>query len=86
MPITVHQRRPAFEAVQYQPGTNCAEVAAFTGSEVHPPGQCDPDGRLEIPPSGGTTTARPGDWILKSRGGELFICAAEVFDLMYEPA
>lgn len=86
MPITVHQRRPTFEAVQYQPGVNCAEVAEFLGREVHPPGQCSPDGELEIPPSGGTTTARPGDWILKSRSGELFICAAEVFDLLYEPA
>lgn len=86
MPITVHQRRPTFEAVQYQPGVNCAEVAAFTGSEVHPPGQCDPAGELEIPPSGGTTTARPGDWLLRAPGGELLICPVEVFDLMYEPA
>ncbi|WP_341229095.1 hypothetical protein [Nocardioides salarius] len=86
MSITVHQRRPTFEAVQYLPGTNCAEVGEFIGREVHPPGQCSPDGELEIPPSGGTTTARPGDWLLRAHSGELLICPVEVFDLMYEPA
>ncbi len=33
-----------------------------------------------------TTTARPGDWLLRAPGGELLICPVEVFDLMYEPA
>lgn len=41
MPITVHQRRPTFEAVQYQPGVNCEEVAEFLGREVHPTGGAD---------------------------------------------
>lgn len=31
MPITVHHRRSELQAVQYLPGTNCAELAAFLG-------------------------------------------------------
>lgn len=85
MPTTVYQRRPTFQAVQYLPGTNCAEVAELLGRPPHPPGECDPDGDLAIPPSGGTTTARPGDWLLRSPDGQLSVCPVEVFDLLYEP-
>lgn len=86
MSITVHQRRPVFEAVQYLPGTNCPEVAEFIGQPPHPPGQCDPNGDLTIPPWGGTDTARPGDWILRGPSGELLLCPAEAFNALYEPA
>ncbi|MDX2357450.1 hypothetical protein [Dietzia sp. PP-33] len=85
MPQTFHKRRPVYEAVQYLPGTNCSEVAEFIGAPVHAPGECDSTAVLEIPPWGGTTTASPGDWLIRGDGGSLAICPAELFGLSYEP-
>ena len=84
MPITVHQRRPTFEAVQYQPGTNCAEVGDFLGHEPHPPGECDPQAPLKL--KLWDTPVLPGEWILRNQAGNMLICSAETFTDQYEPA
>lgn len=82
---TFHPRRPVYEAVQYLPGTNCAEVAAFIGAPVHAPGECSPTAELTIPEWEGTPNLAPGDWIFRGPDGSTFPVPAATLDSQFEP-
>ena len=42
--------------------------------------------RLQIPTLDGNMAARPGDWIVKRRAGDLFAYDAKAFAAIFEPA
>jgi len=72
------------EAVQYDPPTNCREIAAWTCSDHG--GDCTPESPFAIPTLEGVMEASPGDWIIKGEQGEFFPCKPDIFAATYEPA
>lgn len=85
------RKRPVvIEAIQYHPGKNCEEVAAFLGYDY--PVDCDSDLDPEdhsdqpwlIATLEGTMEASPGDWIIRGVQGEFYPCKPDIFEATYE--
>ena len=72
------------EAVRYT-GSNCAEVASFTGTDWPDPCECDGTDQWLIETLEGTMAAQPGDWIIRGTEGEFYPCKPDAFAATFEP-
>ena len=74
------------EAVRYT-GSNCAEVAEFTGDGwPDSPCECTGDEPWLIETLEGVMEASPGDWIIRGVKGEFYPCKPDIFAATYELA
>ena len=87
-----YRKKPVVvEAIQYT-GSNGPEIRCWSDrlafeSPVLEPTPHNPRGDyLQIKTLEGTTTAIPGDWIIKGVAGEFYPCKPDIFEQTYEPA
>lgn len=78
-----YRKKPVvIEAMQYD-GKNALAILEWAKwGEVNE----DVLGGLEIPAPEGTTTAKPGDWVIRGIDGNFYACPSATFDATYEPA